>query len=89
MICAPQYQSPVLRTFEEFILLEPRGPDSGSILKNCSGDCFVNVCHVLLRFVHEHRLVIPAFLFILLHIVSIWFLGMFELTSRPRARPFC
>ena len=56
-------------------------------INNCSGDCFVNVCHVLLRFVHEHRLVIPVFLFILLHIVSIWFLGMFELTSRPRS--FC
>ena len=54
MICAPQSQSPVLRTFVEFnTLLEPRGPDSGSILKNWSGDSFVNCCHLLLRFVHE------------------------------------
>ena len=69
MMCAPQSQSPVLRPFEEFnILLEPRGPDSGSILKNRSGDCFVNLCHLLLRFVHEASfshpccLVIPVFL---------------------------
>ena len=36
----------------------------------------------------KHRLVIPVFLFTLLHIVSMWFLGIrFELTSRPG--PFC
>ena len=89
MMCAPQSQSPDLRPFEELnILHEPRGPESGIILKNWSGDCFVNVCHLLLRCFMKHRLVIPVFLFTLLHIDSMWFLGIrFELTGRPRS--FC
>ena len=34
----------------------------------------------------KHRFVIPVFLFTLLHIISMWFLGIrFELTSRPRS----
>ena len=60
-----------MRTFEEFnILVQSRGPDSGSILKNWSGDRFANFRHLLLRFVHEASFSHPCLPVYLEHYIS-------------------